>query len=101
SGAIMARSGIRGYIADVWEGWSDFWFSPTNPATLSLIRLFAGAMLFYTHFIWSFDLSGFFGPNGWLPKSLMHNVHEFTNGGPGSPPRLMWSYFDWLPDSPA
>ena len=32
-------------------------------------------MLLYTHLVWSFDLSGFFGQNGWLPLQLMHDVH--------------------------
>ena len=41
-------------------GWNRFWFAPTDPATLGLIRLFGGAMIFYTHLVWSKDLLGFF-----------------------------------------
>ena len=67
--AMSVLGGIRSYIADVWEAWNEFWFTPTNPSTLSAIRVFAGAMLFYTHLVWSFDLSGFFGQNGWLPAA--------------------------------
>ena len=88
-------SGIRGYAGDVWESWNEFWFTPTNPATLSLVRVFTGAMLFYTHLIWSFDLTAFFGPNGWLPVGLMHDVHQYMNG-PDSPPRWIWSYFNYI-----
>jgi uncharacterized membrane protein YphA (DoxX/SURF4 family) len=88
--------GIRGYISDVWNGWNDFWFTPTNPATLSLIRVFTGAMLFYTHLVWSFDLEAFFGPQGWLPPQLMHDVHQFMNGGPETPTRWIWTYFDYI-----
>jgi uncharacterized membrane protein YphA (DoxX/SURF4 family) len=94
---MSAFGGIRNYIGEVWEAWDSFWFTPANPSTLSAIRVFAGAMLFYTHLIWSFDLTGFFGQDGWLPVSLMHRVHEFGNGGPDSPMRLIWSYFNYIP----
>ena len=70
--------GIRNYTSDVWEAWNEFWFTPTNPSTLSAIRVFAGAMLFYTHLVWSFDLTDFFGQNGWLPSQLMHDVHQYV-----------------------
>jgi uncharacterized membrane protein YphA (DoxX/SURF4 family) len=93
---IQNRGGIRGYVGDVWDAWNDFWFSPTNPATLSLIRVLAGAMLFYTHLVWSFDLEGFFGKEGWLPRSLMHDIHQFMNGGAEGPTRWIWSYFDYI-----
>jgi uncharacterized membrane protein YphA (DoxX/SURF4 family) len=96
---MSARGGIRGYVADVWGAWDEFWFTPTNPSTLSAIRVLAGAMLFYTHLVWSFDLSGFFGQNGWLPTKLMHDVHQFSNGGVDSPTRWIWTYFDYV-DSP-
>ena len=61
----------RNYVAEVWEAWNEFWFTPTSPSTLSAIRVLAGAMLLYTHLVWSFDLTAFFGPNGWLPADLM------------------------------
>lgn len=83
---------IRTYIVDVWDGWSDFWFSPTNPATLSAIRVLVGAMLFYTHLVWSFDLGGFFGTNGWLPVDLMSEVRLHTNSDMA---RWSWSYFNF------
>jgi hypothetical protein len=90
---------LRIYVDDAWEAWNDFWFAPANPATLSAIRVLAGAMLLYTHFVWSFDLMGFFGPDGWLPTDLVHEVHESMNDPDGLgltavKPPLMWSHFD-------
>jgi hypothetical protein len=97
---MSGRGGIRGYVGDVWDGWNEFWFSPTNPATLSAIRVFAGAMLFYTHAVWTLDLAAFFGPDGWLPRDMMHNVHQYmNNAGPDDPGRWNWSYFNYI-DSP-
>ena len=91
----------RSYVAEVWEAWNEFWFTPTSPSTLSAIRVLAGAMLLYTHLVWSFDLTRFFGPNGWLPPQLMHDVHNAGNDpdGPGpltGAPRFIWSHFNYI-----
>jgi hypothetical protein len=88
----------RNYAAEVWEAWDHFWFAPMSPATLSAIRVLAGAMLLYTHFIWSMDLAAFFGPDGWLPPQLMQEAHDASNDpdGPGpitGKPRLTWTHF--------
>jgi len=91
----------RDYAAEVWEAWNEFWFAPSSPTTLSAIRVLAGAMLLYTHFVWSMDLDAFFGPNGWLPQQFMQEVHDLTNDpdGPGpltGRPRLIWSHFNYI-----
>jgi hypothetical protein len=91
---------MRSYFADVWEAWNEFWFTPTSPSTLAAIRVLAGAMLLYTHFIWSLDLEAFFGPKGWLPPQLMQEVHDAGNDPDGlgpltAEPRLIWSHFNW------
>jgi hypothetical protein len=69
-------------------GWNRFWFRPADPATLGLIRIFAGGMLLYTHLIWSLDLDAFFGPQGWLSPRAVELIQR------GS---YSWSYFWWLP----
>lgn len=92
---------VRNYFVDVWVAWNDFWFTATNPSTLSAIRVLAGAMLLYTHLIWSFELTSFFGPEGFLPSQLIDQVHQATNDpdGPGpatGPQRIIWSHFDLI-----
>jgi hypothetical protein len=91
----------RNYLAEVWDVWNEFWFAPTSPTTLSAIRVLAGAMLLYTHLIWSFGLTDFFGVNGWLPQEVMHEVHQ-SGGDPdgpgpatGPPARWVWSHFNY------
>jgi hypothetical protein len=64
----------RSYVAEFWQAWNKFWFKPTDPATLSLIRLLAGGMLFYTHLVWSLDLQAFIGQDGWLPVEFIRRV---------------------------
>ena len=69
----------RDYLGEVWDAWNEFWFTPTSPSTLSAIRVLAGAMLLYTHLVWSFDLNAFFGPQGWLPTELMQEAERALN----------------------
>jgi hypothetical protein len=61
---------VSGYFRELGratiDGWNHFWFTPQDPATLGLIRILVGTMLFYTHVVWSLDLEGFFGAGGWL-----------------------------------
>jgi uncharacterized membrane protein YphA (DoxX/SURF4 family) len=72
----------RGTIA----GWNRFWFTPSDPATLGLIRILAGSMLFYTHLVWSFDLESFFGTPGWLSPEALKLENRIG----------AWSYFDLI-----
>jgi hypothetical protein len=92
----------RSYLAEVWEAWNEFWFAPSSPTTLSAIRVLAGAMLLYTHLVWSIGLTDFFSDSGWLPQQLMHEVHH-DGGDPdgpgpatGPPQRWIWSHFNHI-----
>jgi uncharacterized membrane protein YphA (DoxX/SURF4 family) len=73
------------------DGWNRFWFTPADPATLSLIRVFAGAMIFYTHLVWTFDLEGFFGPQSRISPVFARAFHRSD---------WAWSHLFWI-ESPA
>jgi hypothetical protein len=92
---------VRDYLGEVWDAWSEFWFAPSSPTTLSAIRVLAGAMLLYTHLVWSMGLTQFFGDDGWLPKTL----HQQMLDGPSdpnspTPPEkhvsTMWTHFNYV-----
>ena len=81
-------SPVRDYFSDVWRAWNNFWFTAVDPATLAIIRLLAGGMMLYTHFIWSFDLAGFIGREGYMPVDFLNQMegrHWST-----------WTIFDWI-----
>jgi hypothetical protein len=82
---------VQAWFAEVVKAWNEFWFEPTDPATLGLVRICTGAMLFYTHLVWSLDLTAFFGPQGWLSSEAVRQLQADT---------YTWSYFWWL-ESPA
>jgi hypothetical protein len=71
---------LKGYWHDlastVTERWNQFWFTPTDPATLGLIRVCVGLMLLYTHAVWSIDLMGFFGHGGKLPAEFSRQLNS-------------------------
>ncbi len=66
--------------------WNRFWFAPTDPSTLCLIRVLAGLMLFYTHAVWTLDLQAFFGEQSWLSREVIAQANQ---GG------YSWSVLNW------
>lgn len=81
---------VRDWFRDLVAEWDRFWFTAVDPATLSLIRVLAGAMLLYTHAVWTLHLDDFFTADGWLMPDAVHAFHRGM---------YTWSYFWWL-DTP-
>lgn len=69
------------------RGWNYFWFNPTDPATLCLIRILAGTMLLYTHAVWTLGLNDFFGPHSWISPQAAATFHREG---------YAWSFFWWI-----
>src|SRR5262245_50986437 len=65
---------------DLSRAWDRFWFSRQEPQTLALIRILGGAMLFYTHLIWSLNLEDFLGPHAWLTADTVASMHQEKPG---------------------
>jgi hypothetical protein len=90
---------VRDYLRELFraatDGWNRFWFAPADPATLSLIRILAGAMLFYTHLVWTLGLEAFFGQHSWISPAAAQQA--LAQAGSRN---YAWSYF-WLTNSPA
>jgi hypothetical protein len=60
-----------------WAGaWNRFWFSPTDPTTLGLIRLCCGLLVFYVHLAYTPDLQTLFGPEAWLDSQTMNDFRK-------------------------
>lgn len=82
---------FENWIRDALGSWNRFWFEPSDPHTLSLIRILGGGMLFYTHLVWSIDLLAFLGPDSWIPSEVSMRLQEGT---------YAWSHL-WYIESPA
>jgi hypothetical protein len=58
------------------EGWNTFWFTPTDPTLLGVLRVLTGLMLLYTHAVWALVLGDFFGPGSWLSERLVRTLQQ-------------------------
>jgi hypothetical protein len=83
-----ALAAVRQWCQSVVSAWDRFWFTPDQPYTLALIRILGGAMLFYTHLVWTLRLNEFLGPNGWLPPETVALLNQPASGAP----IYAWSY---------
>ena len=85
---------IRDYLAELRHatitGWNRFWFTAADPATLAVIRICTGLMLFYTHLVWTKDLLGFLGPTGRLSLDFVSRYHGTV---------FAWSHLRWFESS--
>ena len=89
----LAIDYLRRLAREAVSGWNRFWFSPQDSATLGLIRILGGAMLLYTHLVWTLRLDAFFGPDSWVsPEAASLAIR-------GGESNFAWSYW-WLIDSP-
>ena len=94
-------TGIRADLVDQAESfgqaWNRFWFRPSDPCLVSLLRILTGiSVLAYVH-SHSADLEVWFGANGLLP---IKTVRQLTGGNAAAAAMdFRWSYFYWLDTS--
>lgn len=86
----VVQNRARAWFAECWRAWDRFLFTPADAATLGLIRILAGAMLLYTHFVWTVDLEGFFGSSPWLSNDFVFRYHDSE---------FAWSHLYWIHSS--
>jgi tetratricopeptide (TPR) repeat protein len=75
--------------APIESGWQRFWFRPADVRPLAAMRWFAGAMILYTHLVWSLDLEAFLGTVGWNNAGVVQALHADSYG---------WSFWWLIPD---
>ena len=78
---------IVDYLKSVRDAWNQFWFVSYPAETLSLMRILVGAMLLYTHLVWTCELSTFFGPDSIIPTEFRNSFLHSAG--------FAWSHFDW------
>jgi hypothetical protein len=68
------RSSLQ--VRSLWQSLDAFFFEPTGPETLALIRIFTGLMIAYIHFIWMLDLEAFMGSRALLDNTSWSTLHS-------------------------
>ena len=82
----LARNYFVELVNQVGSGWNRFWFTPSAPQTLGLLRVLTGALALYYVASFGPDLVAFFGPGGLIP---VETVQTWTNNVV-----TRFSYFD-------
>lgn len=81
---------IAEWFGQLGRNWNEFWFAASDPALLSMLRIFTGLMLFYTHLVWTLELSAFFGPKAWITLPVLRKLHEAEGVS------FAWSHFFFI-----
>ena len=53
------------WLSDWGDAWNRFWFTPSEPLVLAVIRIATGLLLTWSMVVWFLDIDAFFGMNGW------------------------------------
>lgn len=71
----MNRPLIRSFVREAVSGWNRFWFEPSHPAALAVIRMATGTLLFYSHVIWALHSGVFYGKDSWLNEAAVRSLN--------------------------
>ncbi len=74
------------------DGWNRFWFTPSQPLPLAMLRIGAGSVAFWMILTFSFDLLRYFGPSGIVSVSMLERLYPSATS-------TRFSYLDFAPDS--
>lgn len=58
------------------RNWNDFWFRPSDPATLGALRVLVGVLALYLVASYTPDLDRYFGAGGLLPVKLLTEFQQ-------------------------
>ena len=96
SDSVSSRrvSAVASFASRWAAAWDQFWFRACDPATLGVIRICTGCLVFYAHLVWALQWSTFFGEHGLVPD----RYRRLLFGDSGD---YAWSVFDVANSSPA
>ncbi len=75
------------------RAWDRFWFHPTDPTSLGLIRISTGILILYIHFVYSLGLLNYVGPNAWVSNKGV--IHFLRYENPIQAPATNWKDSGW------
>ena len=85
------------WLRDLFGGVDNFFFKPSTPYTLALIRIISGLGIFYINLNWGAALQEFVGPRGWIEHDTMDSLRTSTLF---EPPGSRWDGEDRVTDPP-
>lgn len=68
------------YVGSTIGAWDRFWFTPSLPHTLAVLRVVTGLMLLYSHIVLATDLMAFVGNDAWINNDTARELHDGAFG---------------------
>jgi hypothetical protein len=72
----LQQDEIESRLVQAVRAWDRFWFQPSPPTSLALMRIFAGLVVLYVLFGYALDLQGYVGPNAWVSLDLANYLRN-------------------------
>jgi len=85
------------WLWDLLDGVNKFFFKPSTPHTLAMIRIMAGLGIFYINLNWGAALLEFVGPQAWIGHDTMDSLRTSTLF---EPPGARWDGSDRMAEPP-
>ncbi|HWA99908.1 MAG TPA: hypothetical protein VG713_15525 [Pirellulales bacterium] len=92
----MIRSYLGTLVDRFGRGWNQFWFSPSDPLTVSLLRLLTGLLATWTLVTYTWDLDRLLGAQGFIPLADLKTLVDQRDLQSGLSGAYRFSYFDYL-----
>ena len=88
----LSATGELTWAATWVDGWNRFWFTPSEPLLLAVLRILTGSLLTWSSLVWLLDAEGFFGSTAWQAADNVWRMNDqpwhwswyFSAGSAGS-----------------
>jgi hypothetical protein len=80
---LPGNEASEGVFLNAARAWDRFFFSPSPPTTLAVMRIFAGLIVLYVLFAYALQLQAFVGPDAWLNNDTARKLRlEYPMSAP-------------------
>ena len=76
SAAEQGEHRRQSWLAEWLAAWNEFWFTPSDPLPLAVIRIAAGMLFIWASIVWLADADAFFGAAGWMPPEEVWRMND-------------------------
>jgi len=83
---------LRELTAATRQGWTAFFFAPSDPTPIGLIRIVVGGLAFWSLLVLGLDLHDYFGTRGWADPAVIWQTQRERQP-------FSWSFWFLVPDS--
>ena len=71
-----APAAEAGWLRGWADAWNAFWFTPSDPLPLAVIRIATGLLFSWACIVWLLDVDAFFGTVGWLAPGHVWRMND-------------------------